>query len=778
MTDLPPGEWSELLVGHQWPSSTSVMVLNTAAQQRETSEGLLDSYSSDISGIRLNHLAVQEGFAAETIRDLFLRGEQSSRELAHKNLRKRDAYAKAKQSVESLRNALAGLAVAGNAAISEVQHSQRPVGVKVSEIVSIVSDLNTQADVKAALCAADLYSSIQSILDAEGFDKSARVFGESRGIEVSPFVDAARLDVLMERVAIKLEKLNHGTEAAQNGSTVETHTTLDSIASGNHHDNKPITLDSTAQPSAPSGNYENGPSGISATGSGFRPADGTRSQAIDTPLQTVASASAAQPAAEVGSLPSLGAQTTTAGFDSNLPSSETQLSNGVGPVPSPASSSPSAVPANQIDMTNSPSKSETTTLQEIPNISHATVAAPPITNEASASATSIDSGSLASPTAETISSPATTSGHSPLASGLSSHLTETIAHPTTTFEAAHAVAPSTEVTPVTATETAQPVIAAAPAPSFAPNLASSPTFAPTPPVAPQGPLIAYGADLKPPATTAVSNVPMTPAAPTSAPVNPASGTAPTGQAPVVRQQQAAAAAAKTSAAGLTERAFAATAAGAAAGAVTSRAAAESRLRRLLEAVARQQPRLRWAIGDLDDGTTVLVTDLCNGWVPPHIDIPTGVQLLPPGTRRNDLTGLLGSATVSVSYQPGQYLPAAEQPPLMSIRARDTPLVDDLGWELAQATKWRDGLPRLAHTLARAASSKTGCLDSELELLHGHLDSIECSILNSYPDAFDAERMGNWQLLATIDALVNGQTTAANYHFSWFRARTLARGAHR
>lgn len=212
--------------------------------------------------------------------------------------------------------------------------------------------------------------------------------------------------------------------------------------------------------------------------------------------------------------------------------------------------------------------------------------------------------------------------------------------------------------------------------------------------------------------------------------------------------------------------------------MATRAGAESRLRRLLEAVARQQPQLRWAIGDLEDGTTVLATDLARGWVPPNIDIPVGVQLPQPGAKRNDLSALLGPVTLSAAYEPGQYLSAAAEPTAMSIRARDTTPVDDLGWELSQATKWRDGLPRLAHTLARAASAGTGMVESEVDLLQEHLNSIERSVLSRYPSQVDTDLVGHWQLLATIDALIRNRTTCAHYHFAWFRSQALTREGRR
>ncbi len=61
-------------------------------------------------------------------------------------------------------------------------------------------------------------------------------------------------------------------------------------------------------------------------------------------------------------------------------------------------------------------------------------------------------------------------------------------------------------------------------------------------------------------------------------------------------------------------------------------------------------------------------------------------------------------------------------------------------------------PRLAHTLAKAASTGTGYLDSEVELLREHLAKVATKVLGDYPpDHVDTASVGNWQLLATIDA---------------------------
>ena len=195
-------------------------------------------------------------------------------------------------------------------------------------------------------------------------------------------------------------------------------------------------------------------------------------------------------------------------------------------------------------------------------------------------------------------------------------------------------------------------------------------------------------------------------------------------------------------------------------------------------MARQQPQLRWAIGNLDNGDTVLATDLAGGWLPPHIGIPVGVKLLQPAAGRQNLADLLGAATLTAHYEPGQYLSPDAEPVAMSIRARDTATVEDLGWALSQATKWRDGLPRLAHTLAKAVSAQTGCLDSEVALLREHLRAVERAVLVKYPVNVNPAEVGNWQLLATIAALLDNDTRLANYHFAWFQTPALTRGGHR
>jgi hypothetical protein len=301
-----------------------------------------------------------------------------------------------------------------------------------------------------------------------------------------------------------------------------------------------------------------------------------------------------------------------------------------------------------------------------------------------------------------------------------------------------------------------------------------PTSAPPPP----GSLPAYGADLRPVASS-------TPAAPLNAPPAALSSPPTSATAGSSGVNQAAAAVRPAPAAppqpapiGIGARAVAASASGAVAGALSADATKRARLQRLVDAVARQEPRLAWAAGDRPDDTTVLVTDLASGWIPPGIDIPAAVTLLEPERRRGDLETLLGEVTAAASHAPGRYIPEADEPVPLSARPRNAPEIEELGWELSDATNWRDGLPQLAHTLAKAAFAGTGVLDSEVELLRELMDSVAGGVLDAYPDDVDPEALGNWQLLAAIAALVDADNAAANYHLAWFQACATSLAAQR
>ena len=199
---------------------------------------------------------------------------------------------------------------------------------------------------------------------------------------------------------------------------------------------------------------------------------------------------------------------------------------------------------------------------------------------------------------------------------------------------------------------------------------------------------------------------------------------------------------------------------------------DRRLHRLLAFVARQEPGLRWAIGMVADGSTRLVTDLANGWIPPGIELPTGVQLLQPGRRSGTAVEMLGETTLSACYDPGDRLGWASDfgTTDVSVQPRELEAIDDLGWQLGEATHWRDGLPRMTNTLAKAGAAGTGVADTEIDLLRVHLDTLRYQLLAQYPDA-DAALVLNCMLLAATEGIATGDTVSANYHYSWFRALT-------
>jgi hypothetical protein len=194
-----------------------------------------------------------------------------------------------------------------------------------------------------------------------------------------------------------------------------------------------------------------------------------------------------------------------------------------------------------------------------------------------------------------------------------------------------------------------------------------------------------------------------------------------------------------------------------------------RLKRLLKFVARQEPGVRWAIGNRDDGTTLLVTDLAHGWIPPAITLPADIHLLEPARRIGTAMALLGKSAPWVTYAPGDALswPSDDDATDTSPQPRDLPPVDDLGWALGEATQWRDGLPRIVNTLAKAGAAGTGVIDAEIDTLRAHLDAARHQLVAQYPHV-DAGLLLNYLLLAATDAMATSDDRNANYHFAWFQ----------
>ena len=194
-----------------------------------------------------------------------------------------------------------------------------------------------------------------------------------------------------------------------------------------------------------------------------------------------------------------------------------------------------------------------------------------------------------------------------------------------------------------------------------------------------------------------------------------------------------------------------------------------RLNRLLEFVVRQEPRLNWAVGDLLDGTTVLVTDLAHGWIPAGINLPAGVRLLEPGRRTGRVSALIGDAARAVTYAPGDSLRRSADfaATKSSLEARELPAIEDLGRVLSETTLRFDGLPRIVQRLADAAAADAVVIDQEVDVLRVHLDTARYQLLVQYPTVNPALLL-KCLLMAATEGIASGDSVSANYHLAWYQ----------
>jgi hypothetical protein len=726
---FPPGEWSLLLVGDQWPDDQDLMALSHGKINRGQIKTGFVHFADMLRNAQTDQLSDQQGYTADDLRDAFRQGENQAQRVAEKNGVKESTYGTAYDSMISLQHDLTGLAEEGNKQIKEIQDSKEPVEVKVTHIVALIHQYRALANLTVAKHSGNVLDAMQRILDAEGTGQSARQFAQAHGVDVGQmFRQPNDEKELAKRVQHLLDK---------SGSP------LGSAAA--YGDNPPLQ---TPPPPAPN-------SLAAANEAGSVPPPNPVPSAVPAPAQA----------------PPTWGTVAQAGMNPKPP-----------PVPSPTQAAPTSLPRASI-----PAPS-------VPNSSLPLAAKPPLSGVPQMPVSPLAGAPLAA------ASPA--QGLTP---GELMHSFDKGLEAGAPFSAATGgvppapMAPTDAPTPPTtpaaglSAQVSAPVfdspppVAHAPAPDAtpAPQVVTGPA-APAGPVAatlpPSGPLPAYASDLRPAISAATTPAappsPPPSATPGSAPVHPSAGQGSAAQPTVVRR--ATPPAPPSSPSSLGTQAVAATATGAVAGVASADATARARLQRLVSAVARQQPRLAWAAGDRPDNTTVLATDLASGWIPPGIDLPAAVTLLPPERRRGDLETLLGEVSVAAGYTPIHHIPEEDEPVPTSPRPRHIPDTEELGWELNQATQWRDGLPRLAHTLAKAASAGTGVVDKEVDQLHEHLVTISTRVLDSYPNHVDPNDVGNWQLLAAIDALVAGDRAAANYHLAWFQAcsTTTTGQAHR
>lgn len=712
MTSSNP--YRKLLVGLWDTPESDLATVGAAATHRQATASAWHDFSERLTGELSRSISpnLQKGKTADSIRDAFTQGAGQARDVSEINETISRAHTSAHHSASDLNSQLDTIADNGKSRIDTIQNSKESPVIKFGQIVEVVMDCQQQANTAAAPHTQNVFEAMQTILDRRGIPMSARQFAQQHGLDTTRMLGSPSKQSVTEQVKQFLDRPN----SPQTPPPSDAPTAPGDLLQG------------TPPPPPPSQTTQ---------------APGELSQGAAPPPLQAGNQVARAPGglmqgAEPGTAatPAIRSPVATGG----LPAAGTPLA------PGGLSSIGSSSPIGQAGLTglqptNALSQGLNPALGQGTPMSGAFNNVPPVT----------------SPVQPQLPVQPTTSEFSGSTVPATSHAPAFDAPPP---------APPAPVAPHTAVTDSAPAYLAGPAAAA--------------PATPAGPLPTYGSDIRPPTPTiSAPTIPSSPSAissvssaasPASAPVSPSAGAGGLAQ-PVVRTPPTAAMA-HPAPAGIGEQAVAAAAGGAAAGAASAAATAKARLQRLVDFVASQEPRLRWAAGEKPDGTTILATDLASGWIPPNIAIPSVVTLLEPGERRGDLEMLLGEVSVSASYAPLHYLPESPvdgEPIPTSPRPRQVPAVDELGWELGQATNWRDGLPQMAHTLAKAASAGTGVVDNEVEFLHQHLAMLRDRVLDAYPDDVDGAAVANWQLLASIEALAASDTNGANYHFAWFQA---------
>lgn len=196
---------------------------------------------------------------------------------------------------------------------------------------------------------------------------------------------------------------------------------------------------------------------------------------------------------------------------------------------------------------------------------------------------------------------------------------------------------------------------------------------------------------------------------------------------------------------------------------------ERRLRRQLAFVVRQEPAVRWAIGTHPDGSVVVATDIAHGWIPPGIELPSGIGLLEPGQRTGTARDMLDTPVESATYSPGDRLGWMSDvgETQTSPQPRELPAVEDLGEQISRDADSHLDLPRIAAVLANAAVAGDRVNDAEVDILRVHLDTMRYQLLAQYPRP-DQALVRACMLVSAVEAIASGDPVAANYHYRWFQ----------
>ncbi|WP_128882862.1 DUF5631 domain-containing protein [Mycobacterium tuberculosis] len=707
--DLPPGRWSALLVGAWWPARPDAPMAGVT-YWREAAQ-LKRNEANDLRNER-SRLAVNQGRTADDLLERYWRGEQRLATIAHQCEVKSDQSEQVADAVNYLRDRLTEIAQSGNQQINQILAGKGPIEAKVAAVNAVIEQSNAMADHVGA-------TAMSNIIDA-----TQRVFDETIGGDAHTW--------------LRDHGVSLDTPARPRPVTAEDMTSMTA--------NSPAGSPFGAAPSAPShSTTTSGPPTAPTPTSPF----GTAPMVLSSSSTSSGPPTAPTPTSPFGTAPMPPGPPPPGTVSPPLPPSAPAV--GVGGPSVPAAGMPPAAAAATAPLSpQSLGQSFTTGM---------TTGTP-----AAAGAQALSAGALHAateplpppappPTTPTVTTPtvatATTAGIPHIPDSAPTPSPAPIAPPTTDNASA--------MTPI------------------APMVANGPPASPAPPAAaPAGPLPAYGADLRPPVTTP----PATPPTPTG----PISGAAVTPSSPAAGGSLMSPVVNKSTAPATTQAqpsnptpplasATAAATTGAAAGDTSRRAAEQQRLRRILDTVARQEPGLSWAAGLRDNGqTTLLVTDLASGWIPPHIRLPAHITLLEPAPRRRHatVTDLLGTTTVAAAHHPHGYLsqPDPDTPALTGDRtARIAPTIDELGPTLVETVRRHDTLPRIAQAVVVAATRNYGVPDNETDLLHHKTTEIHQAVLTTYPN-HDIATVVDWMLLAAINALIAGDQSGANYHLAW------------
>lgn len=704
--DLPPGTWTAALIGPWWPAPSTG--LRAGAQHWSQECGEQQLYAQNLRTQWTAFAANNKGHTADDLITRFQQGEKLHLDLAEKYQTKASAFNSGADAIDYLRSRLSEIANTGNKEINDILASKKPPPEKLAEIQAVQARCNADAANASRDALDKMMAATQKILDAEGIGGDARSWAQANGFGVG--------DTKPPRLISE-----HDLNTPQQGSGGRDGSGGGGGAPGGVHA-------AGGRGPATGGNPGNGGAGSGGGIPGGAQGGGGRYDPGFTPGGPQA------PLAPGVQMPGGGGTVSPAipgVHGGGAPASPVGLGQGGQPGLAQAFTSGIATgqatgPGGQA-FTAGPLQAMEAGGPQTPQAAPAVTPTVPSAGAFIPTGTPVDAPPAASPV------PAATGGGTSVA----------------------------------------PVMTSGAWSSPAPTLGGGPSI-------PSGSLPAYGSDLRPP-VVAPPSVPAAPAGPVSgAPVASSPASSPSAGGPLVSPVERTAAGAAAGQAGtgsstMAGASAASAAAGATAGTVSARTAEQQRLQRLVDAVARQEPRLSWAAGLRDDGTTtLLVTDLAGGWIPPHVRLPAHVTLLEPSARRHDanVVDLLGAITVAAAHHANTYVaePGPDEPALSGDRpARSAaPEIDELGPTLVDAVRRRDGLPRIAQAVAAPAVRKTGVLESEIAMLRECVAEIQHSVLNAYPN-HDPAAVGDWMLLAAIDALIDGHGYLANYHLAWFEA---------